>query len=107
VDLRIENNEIYPWNAHGIFGWADSWVRSNGFPSLRGCGAGSSFTTLGDGIVVVATDGALVEHNVVGYAISGSMDTMWRLGWSADNFCDSVQRAYGTKDSGLRRFDSD
>jgi hypothetical protein len=52
----------------------------------------------GDGIVVVATDGAVVEGNVVGHAnqrSEGYNVAIWS--WSADNTMIQDNEAYGTK----------
>jgi len=52
----------------------------------------------GDGIVVVATDGALVEHNVVSNAnqrSAGYNVAIWP--WSADNTIIQHNEAYGTR----------
>jgi hypothetical protein len=99
VDLRIENNEIYHVDRSGIFGWADSWVRSKWFPSMGVIVRGNQLHDIGgDGIVVVATDGALVEHNVVGHAnqrSEGYNVAIWA--WSADNTMIQYNEAYGTK----------
>jgi hypothetical protein len=99
VDLRIENNEIYHVDRSGIFGWADSWARSKWFPSLGVIVRGNQLHDIGgDGIVVVATDGALVEHNVVGHAnqrSEGYNVAIWA--WSADNTAIQYNEAYGTK----------
>ncbi len=99
IDLRIENNEIYHVDRSGIFGWADSWVRSKWNPSLGVVVRGNQLHDVGgDGIVVVATDGALVEHNVVGHAnqrSDGYNVAIWA--WSADNTLIQNNEAYGTK----------
>jgi len=99
IDLRIENNEIYRVDRSGIFGWADSWVRSKWFPSLGVVVRGNQLHDIGgDGIVVVAADGALVEHNVVGHAnqrSEGYNVAIWA--WSADNTVIQHNEAYGTK----------
>jgi Right handed beta helix region len=99
VDLRIENNEIYHVDRSGIFGWSDSWARSKWFPSLGVVVRGNQLHDIGgDGIVVVATDGALVEHNVVGHAnqrSEGYNVAIWA--WSADNTAIQYNEAYGTK----------
>ncbi len=99
IDLRIENNEIYRVDRSGIFGWADSWVRSKWFPSVGVVVRGNQLHDIGgDGIVVVATDGALVEHNVVGHAnqrSEGYNVAIWA--WSADNTLIQYNEAYGTK----------
>jgi len=99
VDLRIENNEIYHVDRSGIFGWSDAWVRSKWHPSLGVIVRGNRLhDSGGDGIVVVATDGALVEDNVVGHAnqrSEGYNVAIWA--WSADNTVIQHNEAYGTK----------
>jgi len=99
VDLRIENNEIYHVDRSGIFGWADSWARSKWNPSLGVVVRGNQLHDIGgDGIVVVATDGAVVEDNVVGHAnqrSEGYNVAIWA--WSADNTVIQRNEAYGTK----------
>jgi hypothetical protein len=99
VDLRIENNDIYHVDRSGIFGWSDSWVRSKWFPSLGVVVRGNHLHDIGgDGIVVVATDGALVERNVVGHAnqrSEGYNIAIWS--WSADNTVIQYNEAYETK----------
>lgn len=99
VDLRIENNEIYHVDRSGIFGWSDRWERSKWYPSLQVGIRGNSLHDIGgDGIVVVATDGAVVEHNTVGHAnqrSEGYNVAIWP--WSADNTVIQHNEAYGTK----------
>jgi hypothetical protein len=99
IDLRIENNEIYRVDRSGIFGWSDSWIRSKWFPSLGVVVRGNQLHDIGgDGIVVVATDGALVEGNVVAHAnqrSEGYNVAIWA--WSADNTVIQHNEAYGTK----------
>jgi parallel beta helix pectate lyase-like protein len=99
IDLRIENNEIYHVDRSGIFGWADSWVRSKWNPSLGVVVRQNQLHDIGgDGIVVVATDGAVVEHNVVAHAnqrSEGYNVAIWA--WSADNTLIQYNEAYGTK----------
>jgi len=99
VDLRIENNEIYHVDRSGIFGWSDAWVRSKWNPSLGVVVRGNSLYDIGgDGIVVVATAGAVVENNVVGHAnqrSEGYNVAIWA--WSADNTQIQNNEAYGTK----------
>jgi hypothetical protein len=99
IDLRIENNEIYHVDRSGIFGWSDSWVRAKWNPSLGVVVRGNQLHDIGgDGIVVVATDGALVEHNVVGHAnqrSEGYNVAIWA--WSADNTVIQYNEAYETK----------
>jgi hypothetical protein len=98
-DLRVENNEIYHVDRSGIFGWSDAWVRSKWNPSLGVVVRGNQLHDIGgDGIVVVATDGAAVEHNVVGHASQRSEGynvAIWA--WSADNTVIQYNEAYGTK----------
>lgn len=99
VDLRIENNEIYHVDRSGVFGWSDRWQRSKWYPSLRVVVRGNILSDIGgDGIVVVATDGALVEHNVVSHAnqrSEGYNVAIWP--WSADNTVIQYNEAYETK----------
>jgi len=99
VDLRIENNEIYHVDRSGIFGWSDAWERLKWNPSLGVIVRGNHLHDIGgDGIVVVATDGAFVEDNVVGHAnqrSEGYNVAIWA--WSADNTVIQRNEAYGTK----------
>ena len=99
IDLRIENNDIYHVDRSGIFGWADSWLRSRWNPSLGVIVRGNQLHDIGgDGIVVVATDGAIVEHNVVAHAnqrSEGYNIAIWA--WSADNTLIQYNEAYATK----------
>ena len=99
VDLRMEDNEIYHVDRSGIFGWSDAWVRSKWNPSLGVVVRGNFLYDIGgDGIVVVATDGAVVENNVVGHAnqrSEGYNVAIWA--WSADNTLIQQNEAYGTK----------
>lgn len=110
VDVRIENNRISHVDRSGIFGWSTHWVRSKWYPSLGVVIRNNVLDDIGgDGIVAVATDGALIEHNVVsngnqrsdGYNVG-----IWP--WSADNTVvqyNEVYRTKGTRDS--EGFDSD
>lgn len=99
IDLRIENNDIYHVDRSGIFGWSDRWERSKWYPSLDVVVRGNQLHDIGgDGIVVVATDGALVEHNVVAHAnqrSEGYNVAIWA--WSADNTAIQYNEAYSTK----------
>lgn len=99
VDLRIEDNEIYHVDRSGIFGWSDGWMRSKWYPSLGVVVRGNLLHDIGgDGIVVVATDGASIENNVVGHAnqrSEGYNVAIWS--WSADNTVVQFNEAYGTK----------
>ena len=99
IDLRIENNEIYHVDRSGIFGWSDLWQRSKWYPSLEVVIRGNVLNDIGgDGIVAVATDGALIEHNIVAHAnqrSEGYNVAIWS--WSADNTVIQYNEAYGTK----------
>jgi hypothetical protein len=99
VDLRLENNEIYHVDRSGIFGWSDRWERTKWYPSLQVAIRGNILHDIGgDGIVVVATDGAVVGHNVVGRAnqrSEGYNVAIWP--WRADNTVIQYNEAYGTK----------
>ena len=99
VDLRIEDNEIYHVDRSGIFGWSDRWQRSKWYPSLQVVVRGNHLEDIGgDGIVVVATDGALEEYNVVAHAnqrSNGYNVAIWQ--WSTDNTTIQYNEAYGTK----------
>ncbi len=110
VDLRIEDNEIYRVDRNGIFGWSDRWIRSKWYPSLGVVVRGNLLNDIGgDGIVVVAADGALVEHNVVGRAnqrSAGYNVAIWS--WSSDNTIIQYNEAFGTKgERDGEGFDSD
>ena len=99
VDLRIENNNVYHVDRSGIFGWSSHWMRSKWYPSLGVVIRGNRLDDIGgDGIVVVATDGALVEANVVGHANQRSEGydvAIWA--WSADNTTIQYNEAYATR----------
>jgi hypothetical protein len=99
VDLRIENNHIYHVDRSGIFGWSSHWVRSKWYPSLGVIIRGNRLDDIGgDGIVVVATDGALLDRNVVGHANQRSEGydvAIWA--WSADNTTIQYNEAFATR----------
>jgi Right handed beta helix region len=99
VDLRIENNRIYHVDRSGIFGWSSHWMRSQWYPSLGVVVRGNTLDDIGgDGIVVVATDGAIIENNVVSRAnqrSSGYNIGIWP--WSADNTVVQFNEVYGTR----------
>jgi len=110
VDLRIEDNRIHHVDRSGIFGWSTHWMRSKWYPSLGVVIRNNVLDDIGgDGIVAVATDGALVEHNVVSRAnqrSEGYNVAIWA--WSADNTIIQYNEAYlthGFRDS--YGFDSD
>jgi hypothetical protein len=99
VDLLIEDNEIYHTDRNGISGWTQPWERSKMFPSLNVVVRGNHLKDIGgDGIMIVETDGALIEHNVVANAnqrSEGYNIAIWT--WSADNSVIQYNEAYGTK----------
>ncbi|MGH7744118.1 MAG: right-handed parallel beta-helix repeat-containing protein [Candidatus Dormibacteria bacterium] len=99
VDLRIENNDVYHVDRDGITGWSDEWQRSKWHPSIGVIIRGNILDDIGgDGIVAVATDGAVIEHNIVGHANQRSAGydvAIWS--WSADNTVMQFNEAYGTK----------
>jgi hypothetical protein len=99
VDLRIERNRIRHVDRSGIFGWSTRWVRSKWYPSLGVVIRKNVVDDVGgDGIVAVATDGALVEYNVVSNASQRSQD--YNVGiwpWSADNTMVQFNEVYGTR----------
>ena len=110
VDLRIEGNWISHVDRSGIFGWSTHWVRSKWYPSLGVVIRKNVLDDIGgDGIVNVATDGALVEHNVVSRASQRSQD--YNVGiwpWSADDTVIQFNEVYGTKGQhDAEGFDSD
>lgn len=99
VDLRIENNRIYHVDRSGIFGGSYHWIRSRWYPSLGVIVRGNTLDNIGgDGIVVVATDGALVTNNIVSHAnqrSAGYNVGIWP--WSADNTVIQYNEVYGTR----------
>jgi hypothetical protein len=99
VDLLIEDNEIYHADRNGISGWTQFWQRSKWYPSLQVVVRSNKLRDIGgDGIMVVATDGALIEKNVVAHAnqrSEGYNIGIWT--WSADNSVIQFNEAYGTK----------
>jgi hypothetical protein len=99
VDLRIEDNHISHVDRSGIFGWSTHWLRSKWYPSLGVVVRNNVLEDIGgDGIVVVATDGALVESNVVANAnqrSEGYNVGIWP--WSADNTIVQFNEVYGTR----------
>jgi hypothetical protein len=110
VDLRIENNHIHHVDRSGIFGWSSHWVRSKWYPSLGVIIRNNVLDDIGgDGIVAVATDGALLEYNVVRDAnqrSEGYNVGIWP--WSADNTIvqfNEVSRTRGQRDG--EGFDAD
>ena len=99
VDLRIEQNHVYHVDRSGIFGWSSHWTRSKWYPSLGVVIRNNVLDDIGgDGIVNVATDGALIEHNVVSRASQRSQN--YNVGiwpWSADNTVIQYNEVYATK----------
>ena len=99
VDLRIEENHIRHVDRSGIFGSSTHWMRSKWYPSLGVVIRKNVLDDIGgDGIMIVATDGAIIEKNVVGNANQRSQGyniAIWS--WSADNTLIQFNEAYGTK----------
>ena len=98
VDLRIEDNHISRVDRSGIFGWSTHWMRSKWYPSLGVVIRSNVLDDIGgDGIVNVATDGAVVEFNVVSRAnqrSEGYNVGIWP--WSVDNTVVQFNEVYGT-----------
>jgi hypothetical protein len=98
IDLRIEGNHVYHVDRSGIFGWSTHWIRSKWYPSLGVVIRNNVLDDIGgDGIVNVATDGAIVEYNVVSRASQRSQN--YNVGiwpWSADNTIVQFNEVYGT-----------
>jgi Right handed beta helix region len=110
IDLRIEGNRIWHVDRSGIFGWSTHWTRSKWYPSLGVVIRNNLLDDIGgDGIVNVATDGALVEYNLVSRASQRSQD--YNVGiwpWSADNTVIQYNEVYGTSGQhDAEGFDSD
>ena len=110
IDLRIESNHVWHVDRSGIIGWSTHWTRSKWYPTLGLIVRKNVLDDIGgDGIVNVATDGALVEYNVVSHASERSQDYndgIWP--WSADNTIVQHNEVYGMR--GLHDafgFDSD
>ncbi len=99
IDLRIEGNRISHVDRSGIFGESTHWIRSKWYPSLGVVIRKNVLDDIGgDGIVNVATDGAIVEYNVVAHANQRSddyNDGIWP--WSADNTLVQYNEVYGMK----------
>lgn len=99
IDLRIEGNQITHVDRSGIFGESTHWARSKWHPSLGVIIRNNILNDIGgDGIVNVATDGAIVEYNVVAHANQRSddyNDGIWP--WSADNTIVQYNEVYGMK----------
>lgn len=99
IDLRIEDNHIYRVDRSGIMGWSTHWTRSKWYPSLGVVIRNNLLDDIGgDGIVNVATDGAVVEYNVVAHGNQRSddyNDGIWP--WSADNTLVQYNEVYGMK----------
>lgn len=98
IDLRIENNQIYRVDRSGIFGWSTHWLRSKWYPTLGLVVRGNHLSDIGgDGIVAVAADGAVIEHNVVAHAnqrSAGYNVAIWA--WSSDHTLIQHNEAFGT-----------
>lgn len=97
--LRIERNIIWRVDRSGIAAQSYHWPRTRWFPSLNVVIRDNFVADAGgDGIVPWATDGALVEHNIVEGANTraGSYNAgIWP--WSADRTLFRLNRASGVK----------
>jgi hypothetical protein len=110
IDLRIGNNRIWHVDRSGIFGWSTHWTRAKWYPSLGVIIRNNTLDDIGgDGIVNVATDGAIVEYNVVSHASQRSQDYndgIWPF--SADNTIVQYNEVYGMRGQhDAEGFDSD
>jgi hypothetical protein len=108
--LRLERNVVWRVDRSGIAADSHHWSRERWFPSVNVVIRDNYVADAGgDGIVPWATEGALVEHNIVQGANvrAGSYNAgIWP--WSADNTLFRLNRASGVR---TRRdgqgFDSD
>lgn len=107
--LLIEKCHLARCDRNGI-GGGGNWARKDWHPSLNVVIRGNLLEDIGgDGIVVVACDGALIEHNTVHGARRRAKDHaagIWP--WSCDNTLiqfNEVSHCKGTKDG--QGFDSD
>lgn len=109
-DLRIENNIIWKVDRSGIAAQSYHAPRNHWFPSLNVVIRGNYVDDIGgDGIVPWATDGALVEYNIVRNCNSRADSFnagIWP--WSADNTVLQWNEASSTHDThDGQGFDSD
>jgi len=97
--LRIERNIVWRVDRSGIAADSYHWSRERWFPSLDVVVRDNYVADAGgDGIVPWATEGALVEHNIVRGANvrAGSYNAgIWP--WSADNTLFRLNRASGVR----------
>lgn len=97
--LRIERNVVWRVDRSGIAAQSDHWPRHRWFPSPNVVIRDNFVAdTGGDGIVPWATDGALVEHNILRGANlrAGSYNAgIWP--WSADRTLLRLNRASGVR----------
>lgn len=110
VGLVIERNLIRRVDRSGIVGSSDQLDRTKWFPSAAVVIRDNYLEDLGgDGITPWATDGALVEHNIVRRAVQrapGYNAGLWQ--WSTDNTLiqlNDVADTRGTRDG--QGYDSD
>jgi hypothetical protein len=109
-DLRIERNIVWKVDRSGIVGQSNEVFRTNWFPSLHVVVRDNYVDDVGgDGIVLWATDGALIEGNVALHCNqrAGSYNAgIWP--WSSDNSLFELNEAgytHSTRDG--EGFDSD
>ncbi len=108
--LRIERNIIWKVDRSAIAGHSDQVARSKWFPSLHVVIQDNYVEDIGgDGIVPIATDGALIKHNIALHCNNraGSYNAgIWP--WSTDNSLFELNEAaytHSTRDG--EGFDSD
>lgn len=110
LGLLIEDCFIYRVDRSGIAATSTQWDRRKWFPSLNVIIRRNTLDDIGgDGIVPWASDGALIEHNVL--ANANSRSTNYNAGiwpWSCDNTVIQFNEVYGTRGTkDGQGFDSD
>lgn len=99
IGLHIQRNILWKVDRTAIVGQSDQLARSTWFPSLEVVIKDNYAEDVGgDGIVPWATDGALVEHNIVRHAVQrapGYNAGIWP--WSTDNTVVQLNEAAFTK----------
>lgn len=108
--LRIERNIIWKVDRSGIVGQSDEVLRTKWYPSLHVVIRDNFAEDIGgDGIVPWATDGALVEHNIVLHCNQRANSynvAIWP--WSTDNSILQLNEAAYTRSTlDGEGFDSD
>ncbi|HEX7858426.1 MAG TPA: right-handed parallel beta-helix repeat-containing protein [Sphingobium sp.] len=97
--LALERNIIWRVDRSGIAGISDQITTAKWFPSRQIVIRDNYLEDIGgDGIVPRGTDGALIEHNIVRYAVSrapGYNVAIWQ--WSTDNSLIQLNEAAFTR----------